>query len=156
PPEVVGAAWDMSVDKEDVFALIARLVAERKLSSSVGSGGKSLHLTLRVDRSSFEGYERKLIDGLFFGDRTSTSTDDVKSHYKKEGFDPSGLIKEGLLKRVEQVLPDGKPLRVWPFLTVLLFLAAAGCIVTEAIQAESSDPAPLIVGIAAVILAAFG
>jgi len=154
PAEVVGAAWDMSVDKDEVFALIARLVAERKLASSVGSGGKSLHLTLKVDRSKLEGYERKLVDGLFFGDRTTTSTDEVKSHYKKQGFDPASLIRDELLKRVAQVMPHGKPKRVWP-LSVLLFLAAAGCVITEAIKAESSDPAPLVVGIGGLILGAF-
>src|SRR4029079_7179522 len=64
PAEVVGAAWDESVDKDEVSALIARLVGDRKLASHVS--GTSLSLTLTAKRSEFEGYEQALIDKLFF------------------------------------------------------------------------------------------
>jgi hypothetical protein len=78
-PEVVGAVWDQTVSGPEVSALLARLVAEGRLASRVeevaGNWKKDiLHLELLVDRDSFTSYERKLIDKLFFDDRTETST----------------------------------------------------------------------------------
>ena len=72
PAELIGAAWDQDVDKDEVGAVIARLVGEAKLAGSVspGSAGTSLSLELKVDRSSLQGYERTLVDGLFFDGRT--------------------------------------------------------------------------------------
>src|SRR5204863_9175193 len=35
---------------------------------------------------------------LFFGNRTQTSTSEIKSHYKRSGFDPAGKIRPGILK----------------------------------------------------------
>ncbi len=73
PAEVVGAAWDEGISAPEVVALIARMVTEGKLSSTVNKGG-ALSLQLEVDRKTLEGHERTLVDGLFFGGRTQTST----------------------------------------------------------------------------------
>src|SRR6185295_2277601 len=92
-PEEVGALWDLKVGSPEVAAVLARLVAEGKLASAVRPkswvfGKDVLTLTLKVDRSSLEGYERRLIDKLFFGGNTETDTEAVRRHYKSSGFDP--------------------------------------------------------------------
>ena len=46
-----------------------------------------------MDRDKLNGYERALVDGLFFGHRTETSTKEVPPHYKSNGFDPAKVIK---------------------------------------------------------------
>ncbi|HUR20345.1 MAG TPA: YdeI/OmpD-associated family protein, partial [Vicinamibacterales bacterium] len=68
PAEVVAAAWDENVGTAEVVALIARLVADGKLESSVGKGKKSdasMTLRLKADRSKLNAHERALIDKLF-------------------------------------------------------------------------------------------
>jgi hypothetical protein len=156
PAEVVGAAWDEAVDKDEVSALIARLVSEHKFASHMGSSKSSLQLTLKVDRSQFDGYERALVDGLFFGGRTSTSTEEIKKHYEKKGFDPAKLIQKGLLERVGELLPKGANPHVFWWMNVVLFLAGAGCLVAEGITSESSDPTPIIVGVIALVVFGIG
>jgi Predicted membrane protein (DUF2207) N-terminal domain len=151
--EVVGAAWDQDVDKDDVFALIARLVAEGKLASDVTSGSSrrgSLRLSLRVDRSQFDGYERALVDGLFFGERTTTSTEDIKAHYQKTGFDPAKLIQPELMKAVAEAMPRGRDPKVRPWLSLVLFATAGGCLAAEYFASATDSPAPIIVGAIAV------
>jgi len=73
PAEVVTAAWDDRVEGAEVVALIARLVAEGKLKSGT-SKKRSMTLYLAVDREKLDGYERALVDGLFFQKRIETST----------------------------------------------------------------------------------
>ena len=63
-----------------------RLVAEGKLQG--GAKKKSMSLHLAVDRDTLDGYERPLVDGLFFQKRTDTSTELVQRHYSKKGFEP--------------------------------------------------------------------
>jgi len=105
-PEEVGALWDRSVGAPEVAAVLARLVAEGKLASEVRPkrsifGKDVLVLKLKSDRNAFGEYERKLIDKLFFGGRTETDTEAVREHYKSSGFDPAGVIRPGLEKRLE-------------------------------------------------------
>jgi uncharacterized membrane protein YgcG len=112
-PEVVGAVWDQTVSGPEVSALLARLVAEGRLASRVeevaGNWKKDiLHLELLVDRDSFTSYERKLIDKLFFDDRTETSTREVRKHYKSRGFSPAAAISSKLTRRTKQVAGFGK------------------------------------------------
>src|SRR5262249_30399906 len=78
PAEVVGAAWDDRIGQPEVVALLARLTSEGKLESQASGEGRSASMTLRLkaDRAQFTGYERTLVDALFFDDRTTTSTEE--------------------------------------------------------------------------------
>lgn len=123
PAEVVAAAWDTKIESAEVVALIARLVAEGKLTS--GAKKKSMTLHLAVDRDTLDGYERALVDGLFFQKRTDTSTALVKRHYRKTGFDPAGLIRPGLKERAAAILPPGRNPWTVPFVAPILYGAGA-------------------------------
>jgi hypothetical protein len=133
PPEVVGAAWDASVGKPEVVALIARLVAEGKLQSEVAneSGASSMTLRLMVPRSALHGYERTLVDGLFFDDRKETTTELLKEHYHDAGFDPARRIKPALAQAAQRLLPTGdaprafSPLGSLPLLIGVVLLGLA-------------------------------
>ncbi len=113
PAEVVAAAWDENVGSAEVVSLIARMVADGTLHSSVGNGkykrGKTAEMTLRllVDRDTLHGHERVLVDKLFVGGRTVTSTSVVRAHYRKTGFNPSDEIEPQLKTAVDQMLPAG-------------------------------------------------
>ncbi|HUE87096.1 MAG TPA: DUF2207 domain-containing protein [Vicinamibacterales bacterium] len=125
PAEVVGAAWDEGISTPEVVALIARMVSEGKLESTVSKSG-SMTLNLKVDRSTLEGHERTLVEALFFGGRVQTSTTQVQSHYKATGFDPVDEIRRELEAAVEGVMPPGpKPPRL-RFAIQILFIAGAG------------------------------
>ena len=52
-------AWDGSIGKSEVVALIARMVAEGKLESDIGTDGgeSSMTLRLKVDRRTLERQE---------------------------------------------------------------------------------------------------
>jgi hypothetical protein len=124
PPEVVGAAWDAAVDRNEVAALVARLVSEGVLESGMEDGDRatgSVVLRLRVDRSTLSGYERTLVDGLFFDDRNETSPAIVRDHYKGEGFNPASRIRDELRARAAEILPQGEPPRSYRWVTALLF-----------------------------------
>ena len=130
PAEQAGALWDRRVSTAEVAGLLARLVAEGKLSSEVEPkrglfGSEVLRLRLEVPHDSFQkGYERALIDKLFFQARTETDTEAVRKHYRSKGFDPVGLIKggieSGIKKRVKGHSAAPKPRR-----TRMLLLACA-------------------------------
>jgi len=121
PAEVVGAAWDGRIGTSEVVALIARLTAEGKLKSNL-EGTNSMQLSLKVDRNKLNGYERALIDGLFFDQRTETSTKEVRQHYKRSGFSPVTVIVPELDKQVKKVLPPGESRRR-RWVSVLLYVA---------------------------------
>ena len=124
PAEVVAAAWDDKVDGAEVVALIARLVAEGKLKSGT-SNKKEMTLYLAADRKKFDGYERALVDGLFFQKRIETSTEGIQKHYRKTGFDPASLIRPGLTERAAAMLPPGeKPWRMRYVATILFVIGA--------------------------------
>ena len=106
PAEVVGAAWDGRIGTPEVVALIARMTAEGKLESKV-EGQNSMRLSLNVDRGELKDHERSLVDGLFFNNKTETSTKEVRQHYKANGFDPATVIRPGLGECVRKVLPPG-------------------------------------------------
>ena len=97
-PEEVGTAIDDDVGSPEVSAVLARLVADKKLKSETTSaaGGKAtLRLTRLAAGRSLSGYEKALVDGLFFGEE-SVTPDDVRAHYKSSGFNPSKLIEKDL------------------------------------------------------------
>jgi len=132
-PEAVGALWDRKVGAPEVAALMARWVAEKKVSSRVEETkgffglGKSrvLHLKLEAGREEFVDYERSLLDKFFFGARRETDTQAIRKHYKNSGFDPAATIRPGLesylekhpeWRELEASIPGAKP-------TFLLFVA---------------------------------
>jgi len=110
PPEVVGASWDQRTSAPEVAAILARLVAENKIESSVEQTGfgpfkrSVLHMRLLVPRSQLEGYEATLVNALFFSGN-ETSTDMVRKHYEKQGFDPASKIDEALTSKSDSLLP---------------------------------------------------
>ena len=111
PAEVVAAAWDENVGTAEVTSLIARMVDDGKLRSSVGKGtAKSAEMTLHllVDRAALQGHERVLVDKLFVDGGTVTSTRIVRAHYKKTGFTPSAEIEPQLNAAVDAMLPTGR------------------------------------------------
>jgi uncharacterized membrane protein YgcG len=123
PAEVVGAVWDGRIGTPEVVALIARMTAEGKLESDV-EGKDSMTLRLKVERSTLDGHERALVDGLFFNHRTETSTKAVQQHYKSKGFNPVSAITPQLAKHVKTVLPSGD-VRVGRLAGIMLILTAA-------------------------------
>ncbi len=129
--EVIGAMWDQAVGPPEVAALLARLTAEEKITSKVRQG--VMHMTLEVPRDDFEGYERTLIDGLFFRDST-TSTSQIRNHYEGTGFNPSQLIAEELLVKVEEALPKGEQIALWKWPLTLLWLVSVASLVYAVIQ----------------------
>jgi hypothetical protein len=127
-PEVIGAAYDRKTDAAEVAALLARLEAEGKIRSSVGaSPGKrktSLELELLVEREQLVGYERQLIDKLFFaGNRTSTQR--LAQHYRGSGFNPASVLRAPLDNAIDVMLQRRKDARrgwsscLLPVLTLL-------------------------------------
>jgi hypothetical protein len=103
-PEEVGALWDQKVGPPEVAAVLARMVAEGKMTSEVRPGFKIfglaltpgiLHLHLAVDRNTLAGYERTLVAKLFF-DGNDTDTDRVKKRYRGTGFNPASEIEAPL------------------------------------------------------------
>jgi uncharacterized membrane protein YgcG len=153
PAEVVGAAWDGAVGPAEVVALLARMVAEGKLSSNTGADG-SLTLTLNVDRDTLTGYELALVKGLFFDGGRVTSTDDVKAHYRKTGFDPAKLIAPKLESRVRAALPGGRDTDVSWRPGALLLLGVFGLLAYDAFS-SGTLPDGLILALIAVVLGLF-
>jgi len=136
-PETVGATWDRTTNGHEVAAVLARLVVEKKMSSRVEQvklpffgwnfpGKYDLHMELLVDRRSFQGYEKALIDG-FFIDGDTTDTIRIKQYYreKKTSFQPSLKIKGPVEKRVKKLTAMLKnPLESRWLISVLLFVLA--------------------------------
>lgn len=139
-PEEVGALWDQTIGPPEVAAVLARMVGEGKLESSVTPGfsllGFSfspgvLHLRLKAARSGLAGYERKLVDKLFFdGDETDTKS--IRKRYRSTGFDPSKEISEELEKRLGERL--GSVPAPGRRRTMYLLLAALALFVLEAVM----------------------
>lgn len=161
-PEEAGAIWDQKIGAPEVAAVIARLVGEGKLESSVREEKKFLGtkkvlaLKLLVERGLLDGYERKLVDKLFFNKRTETDTEAVRQHYKDRGFDPAGVIRPALAKRMRK-LAGRQPKRRRSKLPWLLFGAVVALMGLEGLTRGDTAgvllavilvtaPLPLIVG----------
>ncbi|HLN58589.1 MAG TPA: hypothetical protein VK416_08500, partial [Thermoanaerobaculia bacterium] len=130
-PEEVGALWDETIGAPEVAAVLARLAAEKKIASS--AEGKKLTMRLLVPLSSLQGYERSLLEALFFNGREETDTDAIRAHYKSRGFDPASKIKEDLEKRlsVHADFGDRSPRpRRWPTLVLALLGLASMVLAT--------------------------
>ena len=141
--EEAGALWDESIGAPEVAAILARLSAEKKIATSAEEK-KKLTMRLLAPLKSFDGYERKLLEGFFFGGREETDTDAIRKHYKSSGFDPSSKIKEDLEKRLD-VHPDFRDRtprpRRWPTLVLL----AAGLVLMVVPAVLGSEDAGWIV-----------
>jgi uncharacterized membrane protein YgcG len=133
-PEVIGAEWDDRTAAPEVAATLARLVQEKKLSSTVKTekvwmfSNHELHLRLEVPRSQFTGYERALVDALFASGEDTTDTARVRERYRKTGFDPAAILRKPLQQIVESTSPGGKGTRPSRIPTLLLVVAAIALI----------------------------
>lgn len=137
-PEEVGALWDQKIGAEEVAAVLARMVAEGKLESEVRPGftifGYALtpgvlHLRLKEDRNTLPGYEKRLIDKLFFSGSEETDTDAIRQRYKSTGFNPASVIDKELrahLKKYGEVGKAGRPDRRPTLYLALAVLALLG------------------------------
>jgi uncharacterized membrane protein YgcG len=146
PAEVAGAAWDEDVGAHEVSALLARWAGEGKITATARSGSE-LRMKLNVPRETFEGYERELVDKMFFaGDETNTSA--IKAHYKDKGFSPSNIIgrpvqeKAGALAQLKEPAP---PVSKLPSLA--LFVIAAILIAASLMRQEDGPLIALSVGV---------
>lgn len=133
-PEIVGATWDRDTSSAEVAALIARLVQEGKLSSTVTQEGWAifkhdvLQLKLLRPRDEFESYERHLIDRLFVAGSDSVDTDQIRAHYKNTGFNPARLIDAPIQKKVPAVFGTGSKLPAWRWRTTAGLLLTGGAL----------------------------
>ena len=157
PAEVVGAAWDESIGTAEVVALIARMVGEGTLESNVadtGGGTTSMSLRLKADRSTLDGYERTLVEALFFDGRTQTSTEDVKAHYSDKGFDPVAAIREELQTRVRSVWGEESAPPLLGKAVFVLFVSWAGLLSFVWYIGDVTTTVALLLGVGALIVAA--
>jgi uncharacterized membrane protein YgcG len=155
PAEVVGAVWDRTIGPDEVGALVARLAAEGKIRTAV-QPPDDLSMELLVDRDAFTGYERELIDGFFFGDRTTTSTSEIRAHYKTTGFDPAAKIRAGVEEKAEALTgPPALRLPRW-LPTLLAFVGGIYAAWTAAGPNQSRFLGILAVMLPAVLLGGFG
>ncbi len=91
--EVVGVAWDGVVGQDEVAAILARMTAEGKITSSTGPN--DLTLKLEVPFDTLRGYEADLVQALFLG-KTETTTRAVRDYYASSGFDPARVVENNL------------------------------------------------------------
>ena len=125
-PEEVGTALDDDVGRPEVAAVIARLVAEKKVRSETerDSAKPTMRLTRAAPLSAFSGYERKLVDGLFFG-QESVTPEEIRAHYRSSGFNPATLIAADLQARLAARGAFGDTARPPSKIRSLLFFAVA-------------------------------
>ena len=100
-PEVIGAAWDGKTGHAEAAALIAVLVAEKKIANipPARSGRKLFgvsegvaRLELLVPRETLVEYERAFVDRLFV-DGDDIDIDRLRKHYAASGFNPADAIR---------------------------------------------------------------
>lgn len=158
PPEAVGTAWDEATGAPEVGAVIARMVQEKKLTTSVTEEKGALthkpvlHMKLDVDWKTLPDAEQKLVQALFLG-KTETDTEAIAKHYRSTGFQPQSLIKDSIndiLNKVPEWRESGKAVSTDEILVGLFTLLSF-------FVALRNVPEDLKVAmIAAVILALFG
>jgi hypothetical protein len=128
-PELVGAVYDRRIAWPEVAALVARMSGEAKLASRVAGGAQgwgNLELWLLVDRQELSGYERELVESLFFAERT-TSGDAVQEAYRSVGFDPAAILRRHLKASCDDLL-GARPVFTWS-LRLALGACALGLLV---------------------------
>jgi len=138
-PEEVGALWDEKIGAPEVAALIARLVSENKLESSVEQVGRFfkrnvLQLKRKIEIAELKGYEKKLIKKLFWSGRRSVDTDAIRKHYRTKGFSPAATISKGIERSIKSRLPGQEQDKPSWKRTGWLFAATVACAVVELIM----------------------
>jgi uncharacterized membrane protein YgcG len=88
-PEVIGAAWDGKTGHAEAAALIAVLIAEKKIENLEG---RMPRLKLLVPRDTLGEYERAFVDRLFI-DGDVIDLDKLKIRYAGSGFNPVDSIR---------------------------------------------------------------
>jgi hypothetical protein len=124
---------------------------ESKLASRVAGGAQgwgNLELWLLVDRQELSGYERELVESLFFAERT-TSGDAVQEAYRSVGFDPAAILRRHLKASCDDLLGT-RPVFTWP-LRFALGASALGLVAALALGASGAAPVCV-----AAVLAALG
>ena len=135
-PEVAGAAWDGQTGPPEVAAVLARLTGEGKITSRVDK--KTLHMHLNQPLSSFTGYEKHLLEGMFF-DGVDTDTNRIKKHYASRGFDPAKLISTGIDKQLDGLPDRKKRVKRFDWRILLVILGAAVLVVGAALLHGAAD-----------------
>ncbi|HEU5162116.1 MAG TPA: DUF2207 domain-containing protein [Thermoanaerobaculia bacterium] len=144
--EVVGAAWDGSVEQSEVAALLARLVAEKKIKTeTIGStASPDLRMKLLVPRDEFSGYEKLLVEKFFFDGKTVTDTGAIRGHYKSTGLNPASLITTEVTSEANSLLGE-KGYGVFGgcvgSLLFLICLVAAGFLAPAEVKGWAIGPA---------------
>lgn len=133
PAEVVGASWDRAVGEAEVAALLARLVAEGRLTSTIeDEDGDPVLLLRRVaPLAEFPAHERDLLEALFFDGSSRTDTAAIRRHYEKKGFDPAAKIRGELTARLDALPGAGRVRRRW-VTPALVMVAGVGIAVGTA------------------------
>jgi uncharacterized membrane protein YgcG len=126
-PEVVGATWDKTTSTPEVAAVLARLVQEGKMKSTLTpyrlrtsyripflnivlpSVPPELHLELLVDRESLHGYERELVEEMFMDESPTTNTKKIREYYQRsrKTFNPVKKLADPLKKQMRKLTADG-------------------------------------------------
>jgi hypothetical protein len=151
-PELVGALHDRVIAWPEVAAVIARMTLESKLATRLGPGVRgpahNLELWLLVEREQLGGYERELVDSLFFSKNT-TSTDTIRESYKTVGFNPAAILRGPLGEQSDAML-GLRPVFGWP-----MWLALAVSVLGLSVSLQS-DVAGLVPVVLAVFLGSLG
>lgn len=158
PAEVAGAVWDWKIGSQEVAALLARWVAEGKVETEMVPrearwlGPKTeMSLHLKVDRERFSGYERDLIEKLFYGGRPEVKPSDLRRAYRRTGFDPAQVIRSDLERELKRKVPG---VRTWtePPSARPLGLLVAALLALLLLEALARPGSALSIGFALVLL----
>jgi uncharacterized membrane protein YgcG len=148
--EVAGAVWDAGVGAPEVAAVLARMTQEGKLTTKAEDG--TLHMHLEVRREKLNGYERELIDKLFFAGDNDTDTDSIKAHYASSGFNPAKVIREPIELKLDKLAGwSGKEERYRLEVNIGLLVAAVLLLAGSAFFGES-DAVAAVAGFVATAL----
>jgi len=157
-PEVAGAMWDDRTSAPEVAAVLARLVAEGKLRSTVRREKvlfftrQVLELEMPKGRGVFRGHDRALVEALFASGETRTDTDAVRKRYARSGFDPASTISFGISEIVTRIAPDPRPSseRSWQVPTLLALSGIA--LVSVGIWQRGWDAPAMAVSLVPIVL----
>lgn len=151
-PELAAVLWATLTGpgRNAVAALLARMVLEHKISVH----GESLKLD--IDRKELDGYERELVDGVFFADETSCLSA-LRLHYREHGFNPRACLARLAAERDRLLGPVGLRPRllgsafaVWAVGAIVSLAAPGEAAVRTAVTcAMSLPPVLLAAGLAA-------